>query len=64
MIFGIALLVFGPEKRPELDKGLGEGIRGFLSVMKEREVRSKTPRVADHDFIPMTLILCTGEHLM
>ena len=34
VIFGIALLVFGPRKLPELGKGLGEGIRGFKSALK------------------------------
>jgi sec-independent protein translocase protein TatA len=29
IIFGIALLVFGPKKLPELGKGIGDGIRGF-----------------------------------
>ena len=33
-IAGLALLVFGPKKLPELGKGLGEGIRGFKSAMK------------------------------
>jgi sec-independent protein translocase protein TatA len=37
MIFGIALLVFGPKKLPELGKGIGDGIRGFKSAMKEEE---------------------------
>jgi sec-independent protein translocase protein TatA len=37
VIFGIALLVFGPKKLPELGKGIGEGIRGFMSAMKEEE---------------------------
>jgi sec-independent protein translocase protein TatA len=37
MIFGIALLVFGPKKLPELGKGIGESIRGFMSAMKEPE---------------------------
>ena len=35
VIFGIALLVFGPKKLPELGKGLGDGIRGFRSAMKD-----------------------------
>ena len=39
MIFGIALLVFGPKKLPELGKGIGEGIRGFKSAMKTDEER-------------------------
>lgn len=37
IIFGIALLVFGPKKLPELGKGLGESIRGFKSAMKAEE---------------------------
>jgi sec-independent protein translocase protein TatA len=37
VIFGIALLVFGPKKFPELGKGIGEGIRGFKSAMKAEE---------------------------
>jgi sec-independent protein translocase protein TatA len=37
IIFGIALLVFGPKKLPELGKGIGEGIRGFKSAMKADE---------------------------
>ena len=37
MIFGIALLVFGPKKLPELGKGIGEGLRGFKSAMKGEE---------------------------
>jgi sec-independent protein translocase protein TatA len=35
--FGIALLVFGPRKLPEQGKGIGEGIRGFKSAMKDQE---------------------------
>jgi sec-independent protein translocase protein TatA len=37
VIFGIALLMFGPKKLPELGKGIGDGIRGFKSAMKEPE---------------------------
>jgi sec-independent protein translocase protein TatA len=36
VIFGIALLVFGPRKLPELGKGIGDGIRGFRSAMSEK----------------------------
>lgn len=35
LIFGIALLIFGPSKLAGLGKGLGEGIRNFRSSMKE-----------------------------
>ena len=49
VIFGIALLVFGPKKLPELGKGIGEGIRGFKSAMKEEEkpANAKTILVGD-----------------
>jgi len=40
MIFGIALLVFGPKKLPELGKGIGDGIRGFKSAMQKPEESS------------------------
>jgi sec-independent protein translocase protein TatA len=42
VIFGIALLVFGPKKLPELGKGTGEGIRGFKSAMKTEEDKPVT----------------------
>ena len=49
VIFGIALLVFGPKKLPELGKGIGEGIRGFKSAMKteEEKLASTTTTFAD-----------------
>jgi TatA/E family protein of Tat protein translocase len=34
---GIALLVFGPKKLPELGKGLGEGMLGFKAAMDPRK---------------------------
>lgn len=34
VIFGIALLVFGPKKLPELGKGIGDSIRGFRAAIK------------------------------
>jgi sec-independent protein translocase protein TatA len=42
VIFGIALMVFGPKKLPELGKGIGEGIRGFKSAMKAEEDKSSS----------------------
>ena len=49
IIFGIALLVFGPKKLPELGKGIGEGIRGFKSAMNAEEEKpaSTTTTVAN-----------------
>jgi sec-independent protein translocase protein TatA len=46
VIFGIALLVFGPKKLPELGKGIGEGIRGFKSAMKDQAEEKPTTIVA------------------
>ena len=41
VILGIAILVFGPRKLPELGKGLGDGIRGFRSALKQEESGEK-----------------------
>jgi sec-independent protein translocase protein TatA len=47
VVFGIALLVFGPKKLPELGKGLGEGIRGFKSAIKGEEKPADTTSPGD-----------------
>jgi len=50
LVLGIALLVFGPKKLPELGKGIGDGIRGFRSAMKEPEdLMPKISKSADAD---------------
>ena len=41
LIFGVALLIFGPKKLPELGRGIGEGIRGFKrAVADEKETNA------------------------
>jgi sec-independent protein translocase protein TatA len=52
VIFGIALLVFGPKKLPELGKGIGEGIRGFKSAIKAEEDKPATVVPPDTDADP------------
>jgi sec-independent protein translocase protein TatA len=52
VIFGIALLVFGPKKLPELGKGIGEGIRGFKSAMSEHEEDVDKTTITDRDSGP------------
>lgn len=37
VIIGLALLLFGPKKLPELGKGIGEGIRGLKSAINGHE---------------------------
>ena len=41
IIMVLALLIFGPRKIGELGKGLGDGIRGFKSALKEDEAAEK-----------------------
>ncbi|RQD67384.1 MAG: twin-arginine translocase TatA/TatE family subunit [Tindallia sp. MSAO_Bac2] len=35
LVFGLALLIFGPAKLPEIGKSLGKGIREFKSATTE-----------------------------
>jgi sec-independent protein translocase protein TatA len=37
VILGVAVLLFGGKKIPELAKGLGEGIRNFKTALKSEE---------------------------
>jgi sec-independent protein translocase protein TatA len=37
VILGVALLMFGPKKLPELGKGIGAGIRDFKSALNGRD---------------------------
>jgi sec-independent protein translocase protein TatA len=37
IILGVAVLLFGGKKIPELAKGLGEGIKNFKNALKEEE---------------------------
>jgi sec-independent protein translocase protein TatA len=38
VIVGMAVLLFGGKKVPEMAKGLGEGIRNFKTALKEDSV--------------------------
>lgn len=49
LIFGVALLVFGPKKLPELGKGIGDGIRGFKAAMKGPEEPSEKTAITIDD---------------
>ena len=43
----LLLLGFGPRKLPELGKGIGEGIRGFKSAMRETAAEEPTGAKTD-----------------
>jgi sec-independent protein translocase protein TatA len=47
VIAGIALIIFGPKRLPELGKGLGESIRGFKSAMAAKEETNPAPKPQD-----------------
>jgi len=49
LIAGIALLVFGPKKLPELGKGIGEAIQGFKSAMQESDKTGEKPPTSISD---------------
>jgi sec-independent protein translocase protein TatA len=46
LVLGIAIIFFGPKKLPELGRGLGESIRGFLDAMRQHH---EEPKDEKHD---------------
>jgi sec-independent protein translocase protein TatA len=46
VVVGIAALLFGGKKIPEIAKGLGEGIRNFKQAIKEEEPSVETRKQA------------------
>lgn len=49
VIAGVAVLVFGPSKLPELGKGLGKTVKSFQSAAKEFETELKAATAEDAD---------------
>ncbi len=45
LILGIALLVFGPKRLPELGRSLGASIRGFKDAMNDDDEGGTPPAV-------------------
>jgi sec-independent protein translocase protein TatA len=41
LILGVAVLLFGGKKIPDLAKGLGEGIRNFKTAIKEEPPKTE-----------------------
>jgi len=44
VILGIALLIFGPRKLPDLARSLGQAVRGFKQAMAEGEQGGDQPK--------------------
>lgn len=49
VIAGIAALVFGPSKLPELGKGLGQTVKSFQTAAKEFETELKAATAPDEE---------------
>ncbi len=45
VILGVAVLLFGGKKIPEVAKGLGEGIRNFKSALKGEPEKTESAQV-------------------
>jgi len=46
IILGIAVLLFGGKKIPEVAKGLGEGIKNFKNALKSEEPKAEEKKQA------------------
>ena len=46
LILGIALLLFGGKKLPDLAKGLGEGIKNFKNALKSDDKTTEEKKQA------------------
>jgi len=44
IVLGVAVLLFGGKKIPEVAKGIGEGIKNFKQAMKAEEETPAEPR--------------------
>ena len=44
VVLGVAVLLFGGKKIPEVAKGLGEGIKNFKHAMKNEDEPSAEPK--------------------
>ena len=46
VIFGVALLIFGPKKLPEIGKSLGKTLKGFQEASREFQDEFKKETVS------------------
>ena len=53
VILGVAVLLFGGKKIPELAKGLGEGIRHFKTALKSEPEKPAAAPVEEVEKVPL-----------
>ena len=53
VILGVAVLLFGGKKIPELAKGLGEGIRNFKNALKDEPEK---PPAAEAEVVKVKIV--------
>ena len=64
LVFGIALVVFGPKKLPELGKSVGLGIANFKSAINQAPIEGQATGLNSQvqtTVVPMTLPAVPGE---
>lgn len=62
IIFGVALLLFGPSKLPQLGSAIGESIRNFRKGMKPIDEQDPRPREAQTLLSSQTQAPSQAEH--
>ena len=61
VIFGVALLVFGPKKLPEIGKSLGKTLKGFQEASKEFQDEFKKEAQKIEETVSMNAQLESGK---
>ena len=61
VIFGLALLIFGPKKLPEIGKSLGKTLKGFQEASKEFQDEFKKEAQKIEETVSMSAQLESGK---
>ncbi len=61
VIFGVALLIFGPKKLPEIGKTLGKTVKGFQEASKEFQDEFKKEAQKIEETVSMNAQLESGN---
>ena len=61
VIFGVALLIFGPKKLPEIGRSLGKTIKGFQDASREFQDEFKKEAQKIEETVSMNAQLESGK---